>query len=65
MNNTLSIKNLEELIYIREVKASFDKENKELRDRLQVITERISKLQKDLTKLSEEKARVKESRGVC
>ena len=60
MNNTLSIKNLEELIYIREVKASFDKENKELRDRLQVITDRISKLQKDLTKLSEEKARVKE-----
>lgn len=60
INNSLSIKKLDELIYIRETKISYDKTYKELTSRLDVITERITKLQKDLTKLSEEKARVKE-----
>lgn len=60
INSSLSIKTLDELVYIRETKISYDKVYNEVTSRLDVVNSRITALQKDLNKLSEEKARVKE-----
>lgn len=60
INSSLSIKTLDELVYIRETKISYDKVYNEVTSRLDVVNNRITALQKDLNKLSEEKARVKE-----
>lgn len=60
LKDNLSIKNLNELIFIRETKISSDTKLKELTYSLNNIEETITKKQKELTSLISEKARIKE-----
>lgn len=60
MSNSLSIKTVEDLIYIRETKISFDNTYKEYKTKLLNVTDKITRAQKDLNILTGEKARVKE-----
>lgn len=60
MSNSLSVKTVEDLIYIRETKISFDNTYKEYKTKLLNVTDKITRAQKDLNILTGEKARVKE-----
>lgn len=60
MSNSLSVKTVEDLIYIRETKISFDNTFKEYKTKLLNVTDKITRAQKDLNILTGEKARVKE-----
>lgn len=60
MFNSLSVKTVEDLIYIRETKISFDNTYKEYKTKLLNVTDKITRAQKDLNILTGEKARVKE-----
>lgn len=60
MSNSLSVKTVEDLIYIRETKISFDNSYKEYKTKLLNVTDKITRAQKDLNILTGEKARVKE-----